>query len=48
MKKAFGRIFDWIVFIFTGSGRIAEEAEAAGICDYGYRGEDADKDGGIE
>lgn len=36
MKKVLGRILDWIVFIFTGGGEIAREAEAAGICDYSY------------
>ena len=48
MKKAFGRIFDWIVFLLTGRGVIADEAEAAGICDYGYPEEDADAHSGID
>ena len=48
MKKALGRILDWIVFLLTGGGEIAREAEAAGICDYGYPEEDADAHIGID
>ena len=48
MKRFFKRVLDWLVFIFTGGGRIAEEAEAAGICDYGYPEEDADAHTGID
>lgn len=40
MKKALGRILDWIVFIFTGSGEIAREAVDAEICDFSGQGRD--------
>lgn len=42
MKEFFKRVGDWIVFLLTGGGEIAREAEAAGICDYSYGGEDTE------
>ena len=39
-KKRMKRILDWIIFIFTGQGAIAEESVDAGICDFSGQGRD--------
>ena len=42
MKRILKRILDWIVFLLTGRGEIADEAKAAGILDYSGQGRDED------
>ena len=34
MKKAFKSILNWIIFLFTFKGEIAEEAVKEGICKF--------------
>lgn len=38
--KALRRIGDWIVFILTGKGRIADEGVEAGVITYEGQGRD--------
>lgn len=38
--KILTRIFNWIAFIFTGRGPIADEGVDAGIIDYSGQGRD--------
>lgn len=38
--KIVKRILDWIVFLLTGKGEIANEAVAEGIIDYSGQGRD--------
>lgn len=38
MKKVLKRILDWIVFILTGKGEIANEAVDDGLCDFSGQG----------
>ena len=40
MKKVLKRVFDWIVFILTGKGEIANEAIDEGLIDYSGQGRD--------
>lgn len=40
MKKTLKRILDWIVFILTGKGAVADEGVEAGIIDYSGCGRD--------
>lgn len=40
MKSLLKRIAEWIIFLLTGSGHIAEDAERAGICDLSGQGRD--------
>ncbi len=35
IKKVLTRILDWVVFLLTGRGEIAREAEEAGVITYG-------------
>lgn len=38
MKKFFARVLDWIVFLFSGKGTIADEGVEQGILDYSGQG----------
>lgn len=38
MKKFFTRVLDWIVFLLSGKGVIADEGVEAGILDLGGQG----------
>lgn len=38
MKKFFTRVLDWIVFLLSGKGVIADEGVEAGILDYSGQG----------
>lgn len=38
MKKFFARVLDWIVFLLSGKGVIADEGVDAGILDYSGQG----------
>lgn len=38
MKKFVKRVLDWIVFLLSGKGVIADEGVDAGILDYGGQG----------
>lgn len=40
LKNILKRIGDWIVFLLTGKGRIADEAIEAGLVDYSGQGRD--------
>ena len=40
MKKAFKRTLDWILFLLTCKGDIANEAIEAGLIDYSGQGRD--------
>lgn len=38
--KVFRRILDWIVFIFSGKGAIADEGIESGLLDFSGQGRD--------
>lgn len=38
MKKFFKRVADWLIFLFTGKGKIGEEAADEGLVDYSGQG----------
>jgi hypothetical protein len=38
MKKFINRVFDWIVFLLSGKGVIADEGISADILDYSGQG----------
>ena len=40
MKKAVKNILDWVVFILTGKGDIADEAVSSGLIDHSGQGRD--------
>lgn len=40
MKKVLKNILDWIMFLLTGKGEIANEAIEAGLIDYSGQGRD--------
>ena len=40
MKKIFKSITNWIIFLLTGKGEIANEAVNAEICDFSGQGRD--------
>lgn len=41
MKTAMKRILNWIAFLFTGKGEIANEAIDEGLIDYSGQGRDS-------
>lgn len=40
MKKMLKNIFNWFVFLITGSGPIARESVDEGLCDFSGQGRD--------
>lgn len=38
MKKFINRVFDWIVFLLSGKGVIADDGVSDGILDYSGQG----------
>lgn len=40
MKNFINRVLDWIVFLLSGKGVIADEGVEAGILDYSGQGRD--------
>ena len=40
MKKIIKKIFDWVMFIMTGKGDLANEMIEAGVLDYSGQGRD--------
>ena len=40
MKKIIKKVLDWIIFIMTGKGDLANEMIEAGVLDYSGQGRD--------
>lgn len=40
MKKTFKKILDWILFLFSGTGPILDEAVSEDLCDHSGQGRD--------